>query len=232
MPSTRETVKVVLRSRRAGWQGALFGIILPSHALRGEDLTQVWTDRIDNPTTGEPIASGPFLVEGWSRGRQLTLVPNRRYWGRRPHVDRLVFRFGLASEDLLPSFRAHEIDLAWGLPPGFVAVVQQERDLEIATSAGSNLDQIWIRMGPGGHPALKHKLVRRALAYSIDRVALVRQLLGEIGPEPARRGQRGVPDSEPVLRADLALVSARSGARASPALPGWLPARFRRRPGL
>jgi peptide/nickel transport system substrate-binding protein len=171
------TVRVVLRSRRAGWQGALFWIIFPSHALRGQALTEVWTDRIDNPKTGEPIASGPFLVERWSRGRQLSLVRNPRYWGGLAQLDRLVFRFGFDVQDLIPAFKAHQIQLAWGLPPGFVADLQRERELKVETSPGSNLDLIWIRMGPGGHRALRQKLVRRALAYSIDRVALVRGLL-------------------------------------------------------
>ena len=40
-----------------------------------------------------------------------------------------------------------------------------------------------IRAGPGGHPALKIKLVRRALAYGIDRVEIVRSLFGEIAPK-------------------------------------------------
>jgi ABC-type transport system substrate-binding protein len=64
-----KTVRLDLRSRFAGWRG-LFGFVLPSHALAGEDLSRVWTDRIDNPKTGGPIGSGPFLVERWERARR------------------------------------------------------------------------------------------------------------------------------------------------------------------
>ena len=39
-----------------------------------------------------------------------------------------------------------------------------------------------VQLGPNAHPALRNKLVRRALAYGIDRPALVRQVLGEIDP--------------------------------------------------
>jgi len=39
-----------------------------------------------------------------------------------------------------------------------------------------------FRLGPGGHPALRNKLIRRALAYGIDRAALVREVPGEINP--------------------------------------------------
>ena len=87
-----KTVRVVLRTRHAGWR-TLFGNILPRHALAGEKLGSVWTDGIVNPKTGRPIGSGPFLFGRWERGEQLTLVRNPRYWGRRAYLDRLVLRF-------------------------------------------------------------------------------------------------------------------------------------------
>ena len=61
--------------------------MLPEHALRGEDLETVWRDRMVNPKTGRPIGSGPFLVDDWDRGKRLTLVRNRNYWG--PHLSHL-----------------------------------------------------------------------------------------------------------------------------------------------
>ena len=84
------TVRVVLRSRFAGWR-RLFPYVLPRHALAGADFGTVWNERIDDPRTGRPIGSGPFLVQSWSRGRGITLVRNPRYWGRRrvPRQDRV-----------------------------------------------------------------------------------------------------------------------------------------------
>ncbi len=78
-----KTVRVVLRTRAAGWRN-LFPTVLPRHALVGEDLATVWRDGIHNPKTGRPIGSGPFLVDKWERGKQLTLVRNPSYWG--PHA--------------------------------------------------------------------------------------------------------------------------------------------------
>ena len=62
-----KTVKVVLRSRFAGWR-YLFGIVLPWHALRGEDLATVWTDRIDDPRTGGRSRAAPSSSSGSSVG--------------------------------------------------------------------------------------------------------------------------------------------------------------------
>jgi peptide/nickel transport system substrate-binding protein len=177
-----KTVRLVLRPRDAEWR-TYFGSILPSHVLRGQDLTKVWKDRIDDPRTGKPIGSGPFLVERWDRGRHLVLRRNPDYWGPHPaYVDRVVVRFGVDGNDLVGWYRGGEVDVAYGFPVGFLADLRREPGVGIIATPGAAWDHFEIRRGPGGHPALRNKLVRRALAYSIDRAALVRQLFAEIVP--------------------------------------------------
>ena len=110
-----KTVRVVLRSRFASWRG-LFPHILPSHALRGEDFSKVWLSGIDNPKTGRPIGSGPFLVESWARGRAVTFVRNPRYWKSHPaYLDRLVLRFcdpcAALADEQVEWMRAGEVDV-------------------------------------------------------------------------------------------------------------------------
>ncbi|HUP32531.1 MAG TPA: ABC transporter substrate-binding protein, partial [Gaiellaceae bacterium] len=178
-----KTVRVVLRPRFAGWRG-LFGSILPSHALRGRDLTDVWRDGIDDPRTGRPIGSGPFLVERLERGRQLTLVRNPRYWGRGgpASLERIVVRFSVDGNTLVDSFRRGELDVALAFPPAFFPALRGQRELTTVSAPGVAWEHLEIRVGPGGHPALRDKRVRQALVYGIDRVAIVRALFGEIDP--------------------------------------------------
>ena len=171
-----KTVRVFLRSRFADWRG-LFGIILPRHALQGEDLTRVWADRIDNPKTGRPIGSGPFLVERWEPGRPVTLVRNPRYWGaHRAYLDRLVIRFRMSSFDPVEWFRSGEVDLAHHFVVASVPAVQREAGIRVVREPPSALYEHFTfrTRGPGGHPALESKLVRRALAFGMDRAALLR----------------------------------------------------------
>jgi peptide/nickel transport system substrate-binding protein len=180
-----KTVRVVLRSRFAGWR-TLFGNVLPSHALLGENLEKVWGDRIDNPKTGMPIGSGPFLVERWERGRQLTLVRNTRYWGAHPaYLDRIVIRFRVGGDDPLDWFRKGELDIAWHpfLPNAAFPTLRRERGLKVLIEPGSGYEHFAMRMGPRGHPALRNTLVRRALAYGINRAALVRGVVGVSAPK-------------------------------------------------
>jgi peptide/nickel transport system substrate-binding protein len=182
-----KTVRLVLRPRQADWP-SYFGNVLPSHALRGEDITKVWVDRIENPRTGEPIASGPFLVERWQRGEQLVLRRNPNYWG--PHdayLDRLILRLGVDPGTMLDGSRSGRPQIAWGFPPEFASEFRREPDLRVLSSPTTTKDFLWIRTGPGGHRALRVKGVRRALAYAVDRVAIVRSIFGEVeqGVEPS-----------------------------------------------
>jgi len=177
-----KTLQVVLRPRSASWHD-FFGNILPAHVLRGSDLTRVWGDRIDDPRTGRPIGSGPFLVERLERGRQLVLRRNPRYWGPHPaYVERLVVRFAQSATDPSEELGSGELDVAMGVPPSVVGAVRRQPGMRLVTGAAVNFEQLAVQLGPNAHPALRNKLVRRALAYGIDRPALVRQTWGEIDP--------------------------------------------------
>ena len=172
-----KSFRVVLRFPFADWR-VLFGLVLPRHALAGEDLASVWEGAIDNPKTGQLIGSGPFLAR-LERGRQLTLVRNPRYWGAHTaRLDRLVFRFVPLGDagamrrgdvDMInptsSTLQAHALELLRRPEPGI-------RVLPVLRSAW---DHVAIRT-IGGHPALSDPLVRRALAYGVDRVAIARTI--------------------------------------------------------
>ena len=178
----RKTLRVVLRPRSASWPD-FFGNILPAHALRGSDLTQVWSDRIADPRMGRSIGSGPFLVERLERGRQLVLRRNPRYWGPHPaYVERLVIRFALSASDPTDELTSGESDVATGVPPAVVPAVRRQPGVRLVAPAGTGFEHLEIQLGPNAHPALRNKLVRRALVYGIDRTALARQIWGEVDP--------------------------------------------------
>ncbi len=176
-----KTVRVALREPLADWRD-LFDIVLPRHALLGEDVGRLWQDGIDNPKTGRPIGSGAFLVESLQRGKQLTLVRNPRYWGpHRTYLDRLVLRF--LPVDVATALRHGEIDMIDPSPAGLDAAAaefhrQPAPGIRVVSELCACIEFFHIRIGPGGHPALEKPLVRRALAYGIDRVAIARTIGG------------------------------------------------------
>jgi peptide/nickel transport system substrate-binding protein len=180
-----KTVRYVFRSRYGNWRLLLDFPPLPRHALAREDLAEVWKDGIDNPKTRRPIGSGPFLVGPWERGRQVTLIRNPNYWGpHKAYLDRVVVRFlpVLGAEAL----RSGEADVGF-VAPGLEEPLKGDPRFTLVSTLTSGWEHFMIRVGQGGHPALRGKQgkpVRRALAYGIDRVELIRALFAEVKPPP------------------------------------------------
>jgi peptide/nickel transport system substrate-binding protein len=176
-----KTLRVELAQPFADWRD-FFHIVLPRHVLAGQDLAAVWRNRIDDPQTGEPIGSGPFLVGRLELDRQLTIVRNPRYWG--PHAsytDHGVLLF-LDPRDLLGPVRRNEVDLS-----GLVFTQQDADEIRrtpgwrVVTWPALGMEHLAFRVDPPGHPALRNKLVRRALAYGIDREEIARRANAELG---------------------------------------------------
>ena len=183
-----KTVRVVLRSRYAGWR-RLFWFVVPQHALAGEDLTRIWTDGVENPKTGRPIGSGPFLVGDWDRGKQLTLVRNPSYWGRhKAYLDRLIVRFCQAAclapppTEVLESVRTGAVDFTYARDTEIVTDLRRIRGMTVRLHRSNGWEHLDLNRASGGHPALRNKGVRQAFAHSIDRAETVRRLWGEIDP--------------------------------------------------
>ncbi len=175
-PSSK-TIEVVFSYEYAPWQ-TLFSTadlpILPSHILEGEDWNTVWNDEI-------PIASGPFRFESWEKGQQLTLVRNESYFGEPASLDRVVFRFLPDSASQVQALRGGEVDMLQ---------IQPQLDLVDQLEA---IDGVDIQIAPGPvwehidfqheHPLLGELFVRQAIAMSIDREAIVEQLIQPLYPE-------------------------------------------------
>jgi peptide/nickel transport system substrate-binding protein len=181
-----KTVRVVFRERLADWR-LLFGTILPRHALAGEDITSVWRNRVDNPRTGRAIGSGPFLVGGWERGRQVTLVRNPRYWRGRPaYLDRLLMRFsdGVPPDqrNAADATRTRHVDV-WGegsiIDAEVLARLRRLPGVTVRTGLVPGVEHLALRVGPGGPAVLRDRRVRQALAYGLDRNALARASVGD-----------------------------------------------------
>ena len=80
--------------------------LLPDHLLRGVDIQAL----IDHPFNLNPVGSGAFkfdrylLDEGSVKG--VSLVANEEYYGQRPFLERLEFRFYESTEEALDAYHS------------------------------------------------------------------------------------------------------------------------------
>jgi peptide/nickel transport system substrate-binding protein len=171
-----KTLRVVFSSRYAAWRD-LFHAVFPRHALAGRDLRQVWKKGIDNPRTGEPIGSGPFLVDSFEPGSRIVLVRNPRYWGpHRAYLDRIVVRQNADDGQAIDGLAGGAFDAISPQAQPNIAELRRKSGVVVLTGRGPSYEHIVFRRGPGGSELLGERWIRRAIALGIDRRALVSSL--------------------------------------------------------
>jgi peptide/nickel transport system substrate-binding protein len=160
----------------AGLAYPSFGIASPT-ALRKYDADAGEADPngIFHPAgtygTAHPTGTGPFVFKSWRPGRELILVRNPRYWGRKARLDRLVFRpivDRLARLHALERGTIHGLDL---LLTGGAATIKRNPKLKLLDRPSSNVGYVAINQAIAPMDKL---LVRQAVAYGLDRATVVR----------------------------------------------------------
>ncbi|HEX7230428.1 MAG TPA: ABC transporter substrate-binding protein, partial [Candidatus Binatia bacterium] len=153
------------------------------HAPFNEQLTLgiVPADSPANPAVPpqNPPGSGPFMLQAVEPGEQITLRRNPRYWESKPPLAGIVFRIIPDALVRILEFKKGNIDLMQNdIEPDMLPWLEKNAGADVAAYPGTTFQYIGINLT---HPILKNVNVRRALAYAIDRDALVRHILKGTG---------------------------------------------------
>lgn len=158
------------------------------------------------------IGTGPFRIVSADPQRRMILERNENYWrSGQPWLDRLevVNREG-QMESAINGFRARQFDAVLNIDPRLVRQLQSEPETDIVPASSGDQAVILLPKHPGS-PFLDVR-IRRALAYSIDREAIVRivyggQRFGWVGNDSHMAGTDPMFAARPVGR-DIAKAKA------------------------
>jgi len=149
-----------------------FGI-LPKHIYEFDDAEEF------NKRVSEPVGSGPFLFEKWETGREVVLRRNENYWGRKPKLKKIVYRFITNAVAAVQALRSHGVDIIIPEPDQFAELAADaEFNREFYCLAywnpgvpfyyiGWNRDTVWF----------SDRRVRRAMTHIVNREEIVSHLL-------------------------------------------------------
>lgn len=136
----------------------------------------------------QPVGSGPYRLAEWTPGRQVVLVRNEQFAGKRPWADSLVFRPIPEAATRGVALEAGDVDVAMRLPPELAERVSGRRDLGLVRVPTTF--QISLEFNNRRKPFDNPK-VRRALNLAVDRRAIAERVLlggGSVPRGPAPRG--------------------------------------------
>ncbi|MCV7281374.1 ABC transporter substrate-binding protein [Mycolicibacterium flavescens] len=117
-----------------------------------------------------PVGTGPFAFQSQKSGDSITLSANPSYWGGAPPIPGVTFRFISEPSTALSALQAGEIDWTDSIPPQRVTQLRDDDSLHLAVTASNDY---WYLALNEARPPWDDVRVRRAVAYGIDRDAIV-----------------------------------------------------------
>lgn len=117
-----------------------------------------------------PVGTGPFEFVGQKSGDSITLRANRSYWDGAPPISGVTFRFISEPSTALSALQAGEIDWTDAVPTQRVA---QLRDDDSITLAVTESNDYWYLALSRARAPWNDVRARQAIAYGIDRAAIV-----------------------------------------------------------
>lgn len=123
------------------------------------------------------VGTGPFRVVEYRRGEFIRVERFDDYWGQRPTVDALHFRFFPEPTGRLLALMSNEVDMATDVPREQAAAVGARPGIEVTRTPLGQILLLYVnRHGSAPYGVLTDSAVRMAFAAAIDRGALVRDV--------------------------------------------------------
>ena len=179
-----ETVVITLDQPVPSIESKLvFLYILPEH---------IWKDHAEGDAAAEfaneeMIGSGPFKMKEFKQDEYIQLEVNKDYHGELPNVDEVIFQSFQTPDVLIQAIKSGQVDMITQMPETGVEALKgaENVSVEIGSPLSPDLTDIILnQVAPEncptedgglctGHPALRDKNVRLALAHATDKEKII-----------------------------------------------------------
>ncbi len=150
------------------WMAFLTGYLIPPHYY--EEVGKEGFEK-------KPMGSGPYMVDKFERGSYVRLKANPYYWGGKPAIENVVFKFVTNPASRIAEIESGSSDLTLNIPFEEYDRLKDKSGLVGVTTPVSDIAMIFFN---DVEPFLDAN-VRKAAVHAVDRNALVDRLLKGYG---------------------------------------------------
>ena len=152
----------------------------------------IWKDHAEAPASTEfenveMIGTGPFKVLEYKQNEFIHLGANKDHFATPPKIDEVIFQTFESDDVLVQSLKSGAVDMITEMPATAVETLKDDPNIKVvagAPFAPSVSDIIFNQADPEncpvdvgglctGHPALRDRNVRLALAHATDKQKLI-----------------------------------------------------------
>jgi peptide/nickel transport system substrate-binding protein len=133
----------------------------------------------NNIINTKPVGTGPYQVIEWNRGEEIKIEKFNGYWGQKPNIQNVTYRFIQENSTRLAALKAGEINLAVNMLPEYLEQLPSYK-------TANSIEFYFLRFNTI-RGIMQNKLIRQAVNYAIDKEAIVEALF--LGSAAPARGQ-------------------------------------------
>ena len=165
----------------------VFLYVLPKHIWENENKIE-----FENTIM---IGSGPFKMTEYAQNEFVRLAANKEHFSTPPKIDEVIFQTFENQDALVQAIKSGQVDMITEMPNTAVETLKKEPNIALVTGsplAPDMTDIIFNQIDPEncptaegglctGHPALRDRNVRLALAHATDKQQLIDVILLGLG---------------------------------------------------
>jgi oligopeptide transport system substrate-binding protein len=160
------TVEITLAAPTASFLNQLAlpgGMVVAKEAAEAEGFSE------------NPVCTGPYKVQEWTRQTQLVLASNEDYWGGAPAVKTATLKVIPQQSQQVIEFEAGGLDVAW-VPEPDLGRLRDDATLSTQLQNIPILNVFHLRINLND-PIMGNEKVRQAFSMAIDRQTIVDTIL-------------------------------------------------------
>ena len=169
-----KTVTVVFAKPFADWE-SLFGPLIPAHIASKVGFN----DGFQTFGPSVQVSGGPFEIQSYTKGENLVEVPNPKYWGPKPHLSKIVFRFILDDNQDAPAIQSGEANIVNPVIPsvGYADQIKAIPNFTATVLPGLEFQHIDFNEA---NPYLAKLPVREAIMLGTNRQQMIQRIVAPI----------------------------------------------------
>lgn len=157
-----------------------FGL-LPKHLLNGKSADQL----VDENFNIQPVGTGPYrfdrliIENGEIKG--VVLATNKNYYGQKPYIDEIVFRYYPDNASALQAYRDGQVQGIGDVTTDILNEVLSESKLQTYTSRKPELTMVMFNLKNQEATFLQDAKVRKAFLMGLNRQGMIDKLMQSQG---------------------------------------------------
>ncbi len=134
-----------------------------------------------------PVGTGAFKFESYKPGDRLVLVPNNEYWGGKPKLQKLTYRFIKEDATSLAELQSGRVDVWHDVAISAVPILEKSKTNKVVAENGPTIMSLQLDVSKG---VTKDVRVRKALNMAIDKKVIIDTfLMGQAEPIASLQGK-------------------------------------------